>query len=184
MTVEPATGWEHVYKEPLNGHSLNLRPMRLEDLDQVVILEKELFKSPWSRKSFENEMLKNKHSIPLVIEDAGTIVAYAVLWFVLDEMHIANIAVHPLFQRRGIASWMMQVFIMKAEGDKITQMQLEVRKSNVPAIRLYEKCGFGIVGVRKNYYEAEHEDAILMIRLINRRRINSDMEKAWSGSNA
>lgn len=172
------------YVDPVTRNLLRLRSMRPADLDQVCALEAMMFKTPWSRQSFEHEISQNSYSLPWVIAERDRIVAYSVAWLIVDEMHIGNLAVDPAYRKRGIASWLLQNIINKADRSAVRQITLEVRRSNTAAISLYKKFAFEIVGVRKNYYEAEHEDALLMRRGTVRAKANLDMETSWSGSSA
>jgi ribosomal-protein-alanine N-acetyltransferase len=135
--------------------------MREEDIDQVLTIEETSFLSPWSRKSFETELQK-EFGISLVVLDDNRIVGYLVEWLVADEIHIANIAVHPDYRQRGIGERLMQEVIRNSGG--FSWIRLEVRRSNKAARELYAKLGFREVGVRRNYYVQEGEDAILMVR--------------------
>ena len=181
-TLEAADALNNNYIDPVTGNPLRLRTMSLADLDQVCTLEALIFKSPWSRKAFENEVTKNSFSLPWVVTENDKILAYSVAWLIVDEMHIGNFAVDPAYQKRGIASWLMQNIISQADNSHVRQINLEVRRSNTAAISLYKKFAFKIVGVRKNYYKAEHEDALLMSRESIQSKANLDMEASWSGS--
>jgi len=150
-----------------SGITLKMRPMRREDIEQVYQLERTIFPSPWSRSSFEAELLHD-YSICLIISNDNTVVAYTVFWIIEDEIHIANLAVKETFRKVGIASWIIDIIFSIAEVNNTNVMHLEVRKSNIKAINLYQKFGFKIVGIRKNYYETEKEDAILMSLKVKR----------------
>jgi ribosomal-protein-alanine N-acetyltransferase len=97
----------------------------------------------------------------MVLREDGVAMAYAGVWFVLDEGHITNIAVHP--DRRGIGygEKVTRAMIQLAADSGMNWMTLEVRRSNIPAINLYHKLGFIDVGYRKRYYE-HTEDALIM----------------------
>lgn len=98
----------------------------------------------------------------LTAEAEGKVVGYVGLMYVLDEGYISNVAVHPDYRRRGIAQALVRALAKRAEAKFLSFVTLEVRESNEGARALYEKCGFKIVGRRKNYYEKPTEDAILM----------------------
>ncbi len=149
------------YKTFDSGIFLKMRPMQREDIDQIYHLEKLIFPSPWSHSSFEAELLHD-YSRCLVVSNENTIIAYTVFWIIEDEIHIANLAVRESYRGFGIATWIMDIIFTIANANNIKIMHLEVRKSNTNAICLYQKFGFNIVGIRKNYYETEKEDAILM----------------------
>jgi len=144
-----------------SGILLKMRSMRREDIDQIYLMEKMIFPSPWSHSSFEAELLHD-YSKCLIVSHEKTIIAYTVFWIIEDEIHIANLAVSETYRGCGIASWIMDIIFNIAHDNNIKLMHLEVRKKNTKAINLYEKFGFKIVGIRKNYYETEKEDAILM----------------------
>lgn len=157
---------DHAVHEYQPGEDLDrfrLRGMNIRDLDRILELEEKTFPSPWSRAAFLNELLANEFSQSWVALDSqNKIVAYLVAWHIVDEIHIANIAVDPRVRRLGLGEWMMKVLLEEAKERGISIAHLEVRVSNEAAINLYKKLGFEIVGRRKNYYKEEQEDAILM----------------------
>ncbi|MBN2103962.1 ribosomal protein S18-alanine N-acetyltransferase [bacterium] len=145
----------------IDDSSWSVRPMAEDDLDEVMAIEINSFKSPWSRVSFLND-LRRSDAISLVGDCDHHVIAYLVAWQVKDEVHIGNLAVHSDWRRRGLAQDMIrQLFIHRSY---LRWAWLEVRKSNKTARRLYSKLGFKEISVRKNYYEAEHEDAIVMAK--------------------
>ncbi len=144
--------------------AMQLRRMTEEDIDTTMSIEIICFATPWSRTSFLNELDKT-YGLPLVAMLDGNLVGYIIAWFVEDEIHIVNVAVHPDFRRQGIGEWMMNEVICDHPG--ITWVGLEVRQSNVAAITLYEKLGFYQVGIRKNYYAQEGEDAVMMMKQLS-----------------
>lgn len=139
-----------------------IRNMRLEDLDQVMSLELACFSVPWTKESFEQELTKNKLANYLVIEENDAIIGYGGTWYVMDEGHITNIAVHPEHRKKGLGKKLVAAMIEEAKKHQMTQMTLEVRVSNLPAIKLYEGMGFSSVGIRPKYYTDNHEDAMIM----------------------
>jgi ribosomal-protein-alanine N-acetyltransferase len=146
-----------------------LRRMKKEDLPEVIQIEKMSFKSPWPEFHFFDE-LTTPHSHPYVVEgrflDGRTkIVGYIFLWVFGEEIEIANIAVHPNYRRMRIGSSMLSV-IEDIYRNKAKRVFLEVRVSNTPAIKLYKKMGFKVVGIRKRYYTDNDEDAIIMMKEI------------------
>ena len=97
-------------------------------------------------------------------EDDQEILGYCGVLTVLDEGDITNVAVRKDRQGEGIGKLLVQELIRKASDAGVTTIHLEVRESNTPAIRLYEKLGFVQLGVRRNYYEEPAEDGIMMVR--------------------
>jgi len=138
--------------------------MAEEDLDSVLAIESLSFSSPWSRGSFEAELLK-PFGVPLVCTTGGEIAGYIVAWRIEDELHIANLAVHPARRRKGIADSLLRR-VLEAESDA-RWIGLEVRASNAPARALYRKFGFREAGIRKGYYADKGEDAIVMVKSVH-----------------
>ncbi len=129
---------------------------------QVAELEKICFGTEaWSEKSIASE-LDNKLSLWIVADDGGKVLGYVGSQTVLDETDMMNIAVHPDFRHQGIATGLIVGLIgaLKLRGSHC--LTLEVRASNEPAKRLYEKLGFIQVGLRKNYYRNPKEDACIL----------------------
>ena len=140
---------------------ITLGLMTTDDVDAVHAIETACFKTPWSRKAFYDEVTQNACARYMVVREDGEAIAYAGVWFVLDEGHITNIAVRP--DRRGIGygERVTRAMIQLAADSGMNWMTLEVRRSNAAAINLYHKLGFIDVGYRKRYYE-NTEDALIM----------------------
>lgn len=149
------------FKDPVTGRILEMRYMLLDDLDQVCLLEEKIFPSPWPLNAFISELMAT-YSHSFVVRDGKVVAAYAVTWFLDEEFHLSNIAVDDAYRRHGIATWMMTEFLQMCRKTGINIAHLEVRRSNTSAVKLYRKFGFSVTGVRKNYYESEHEDALMM----------------------
>lgn len=139
-----------------------IRPMRKEDVEEVLEIEKLSFSTPWSKEAFITEVTKNSCAKYIVAESDGKIVGYGGFWIVADEGHITNIAVHPDYRSKGIGSKIMEGLIDIAKKNRIIAMTLEVRQSNIIAQHLYAKYGFKPLGRRKGYYQDNNEDAIIM----------------------
>lgn len=146
------------------NHSLDrvtIEPMTYWDLEQVTAIERAAFRRPWKPGGFRTEM-ERKPSICLVLRDGFTVLGYLIFWVIPPEIHILNIAVHSRARGRGLGSLLMDYLTEYARESKIELIHLEVRPSNAPAIALYKRSGFQLVGRRKNYYVEDKEDALLM----------------------
>ncbi len=132
------------------------------DVLKIEEIEKQCFSVPWSFDSLHYDVTENKLALYVVAEIDNNVCGYAGIWKVVDEGHITNVAVSPLFRRRHIASAMLSVIIDITAGEDISRYTLEVRRSNEAAIKLYETLGFVAEGVRKGYYDDNGEDAIIM----------------------
>ncbi|MCE5341981.1 MAG: ribosomal protein S18-alanine N-acetyltransferase [Eubacteriales bacterium] len=142
---------------------MTVRRMTAEDVSQVVEIEKATFATPWSRQSFLDEMEKNACARYLVAEEDGRIIAYGGAWIILEEGHITNIAVKQDSRGKGVGKALLKALMQYAANLGVQYLTLEVRKSNMTAQKLYEAFGFQTLGVRKDYYEDNGEDALLMV---------------------
>ncbi|MGE5380135.1 MAG: ribosomal protein S18-alanine N-acetyltransferase [Methylocystaceae bacterium] len=140
-----------------------LRPMLKDDLDQVMRIEVIAFPTPWSRQSYEGELV-NKFASYFVIEDDARIKGYAGIWCVFEDAHITNVAVDPESRRQGLGREIMEALIARAREKGAERIYLEVRPSNLAAINLYRSFGFLPAGVRRGYYTDNNEDALLLIK--------------------
>lgn len=141
-----------------------MRQAELRDAEDIYQIEKLCFPDPWSREALIYELESNPRAFYIVAELDGHVVGYAGLWWIEDEGHITNVAVKPGYRSRRIASGIIKVMIEYTHGQGIKHHTLEVRRSNLPAIGLYEKFGFAVEGVRKGYYLNNGEDAFIMWR--------------------
>jgi ribosomal-protein-alanine N-acetyltransferase len=136
-----------------------------EDVPEVVKIERLSFSTPWSEASFYSEIY-NKYSIVRVAELNGIIAGYICARHIADECHLLNMAVRPDYRRHGIAAMLLKNIIEELRGSGCRFLFLEVRESNYAARRFYEKFGFKIIGLRKNYYVYPDENAVIMMREI------------------
>lgn len=137
-----------------------IRDFNESDILQIISIAQESFTLPWSIKSFLSES-ENHQSIFRVAEIDNEIIGYIVVKVILDEAEILSLATKPSFRRKGVALALLKDTIFKLK-DIAKICYLEVRISNIEAINLYRKFGFKEYGVRKNYYIAPEEDALLM----------------------
>jgi len=145
---------------------IDVAPATTTDLEAIDAIEQHSFKSPWPRATFEGELKREWARID-VARQMGRIVAFCNYWLVTTELHILAIATHPDFRGRGIARALLQHVLDIARKAGCSLATLEVRRSNVPAIALYERAGFKTVHVRARYYQDDNEDALVMLRGIS-----------------
>jgi ribosomal-protein-alanine N-acetyltransferase len=144
-----------------------IRPMELDDIPEVRAIDVASFTLPWPENSFRFEIKENSTSRVWVAEHheedgSRKIVAMIVAWLILDEAHIGTFAVHPDYRRLRIGQRLLAKTLLAAYDDGVRVCYLEVRRSNLSAIHLYEKFGFVVTSVRPRYYRDNHEDAFLM----------------------
>lgn len=141
-----------------------IREMTIEDIEQVLEIEKESFTTPWSEEAFKTEIEENVLAVYIVAEHEGKVAGYGGFWRILDEAHITNIAVKSSARGKGIGDVVLMGMIDYCRINRVPNMTLEVRVSNVTAIGLYKKHGFMEAGIRPGYYTDNHEDALIMWR--------------------
>ncbi|WP_394888077.1 ribosomal protein S18-alanine N-acetyltransferase [Clostridium butyricum] len=136
------------------------------DIDDVLEISNLSFSSPWSRLSYEQE-LNNSLAKYFVAKIDNKVVGFIGTWIIVDESHITNVAVHPNYRKLGIGSKLIESMLSYCNKKNCTAYTLEVRESNKAAISVYEKHGFIIDGIRKEYYQDNKENALLMWLRIN-----------------
>ena len=146
----------------LAGQGSKLRPLVVTDLDAIMEIEQRAYDFPWSQGIFRDCLRVGYCCWCYEIDDE--IHAYGVMSVAAGESHILNLTVHPESQRQGIGIKLMKHFLQLASRHSADTVMLEVRPSNIAAVRLYEKMGFNEIGVRRNYYPAGdgREDALLL----------------------
>lgn len=139
-----------------------IKEMEIEDLPEIIYIEKSSFSIPWSEIAFINELSK-QNSFNRVAKFQGRVIGYICINYIFNEAHILNLAVHPEYRRQGIATLLMKDAITNLIKKGCIYYYLEVRESNTIAQNFYKKFGFNVVGRRKKYYQSPDEDAILMM---------------------
>ncbi|MCL1809102.1 MAG: ribosomal protein S18-alanine N-acetyltransferase [Clostridiales bacterium] len=141
---------------------LLFRRAGISDVKPLADMDRICFSRPWSEQSFHEEIARNRLARYIVAELDGEMAGYAGVWVILDEGHITNVAVHPDFRRKGIAKALICSLVDLSVREGVRMFTLEVQESNKNAISLYKHTGFKVHGKRKEYYEDDHEDAIIM----------------------
>ena len=142
---------------------IRLEEMTKMHVDSVAELEKKTFPVPWSKKAFEDE-LKNKLAkyIVAIDEESERVIGFGGMWQIINEANITNIAVDEQYRNKGIATAIMNKLEEIAIAEEMIGLTLEVRVSNMKARSLYTKLGYKLEGIRKEYYEDNREDALIM----------------------
>jgi len=151
----------------MNETEFSLRPATIEDLQQLVAIERQVHVAPWTEAHFAAELTK-PYSYFYVLTDDETdskIAGYIVCWMMFEDCQILNVAVDLPFRGLGMAKLMIRKAIALASVQGIKKVILEVRKSNMPAIQLYQGLGFTITHILKNFY-GNGEDADQMAHLL------------------
>lgn len=164
---------------------LSFMPMQPSDMRSVMALEAISHSHPWTQGNFLDSLTAGHWAYcirpdvsTLSVEELAAIPAdlpalwgYCILYPAVDELHLLNITIDPALRRNGIGSRVMQAIEGIAAQHRMGRIILEVRPSNLPAVKLYEHMGYGIIGVRKEYYPADEiggkrEDAGVMAKSI------------------
>ncbi|MBN1223665.1 MAG: ribosomal protein S18-alanine N-acetyltransferase [Candidatus Aminicenantes bacterium] len=138
--------------------------MKEGDIPSVLAIEKRSFANPWSMSAFIGEIANKDISYPYVIvhRTGDKVIGYIIYWKIDEEVQISNFALHPDYRGSGVGKKVLQDVLDELHRGGTLYVFLEVRPSNFPARLLYEKMGFEIFGVRKNYYRTPDEDALIM----------------------
>ena len=136
--------------------------MSVDDLAAVQEIERESFTTPWPPHAYRAELETNRMAHYIVARHGDRIGGFAGVWLMVDEAHITTFAVRKTWRRQGVGERLLIALLALAEARGAREATLEVRPSNHPARRLYEKYGFAPVGVRPRYYSDDNEDALIM----------------------
>jgi ribosomal-protein-alanine N-acetyltransferase len=139
-----------------------LREMQATDIPEVIEIERMSFTTPWSENAFLKEIHK-LYSLTRVAVLGDKVIGYICANYIMDEGHIMNLAVHHNFRRRGIGTKLVEEILDKLKENDCRYIYLEVRFSNLRARNFYERFGFRVAGIRRNYYTSPIEDAALMM---------------------
>lgn len=140
---------------------VSYRAMNEADIPALVAMEATAFYDAWNENMLRNE-LQNELTTYLVMESEGKIIGYAGFWLVAGEAQVTRVAIAEALRGQGLGTRLTAVMVNKAWELGAEAVTLEVRESNVAAQRAYLTCGFASEGVRPNYYEDNHENAIIM----------------------
>ena len=142
---------------------LHIRPMESADIPRVFEIDKASASLYWPERSYHFEVERNESSRPFVaVNDSGEILGFIVFWLIVDEAHLANFAVSPGHRRQGIGRMLLDHGLRACYEGGARVSFLEVRAGNEPAIGLYTSRGYHTEGIRKQYYQDNHEDALMM----------------------
>jgi ribosomal-protein-alanine N-acetyltransferase len=141
-------------------HSIKIRSAVPEDAPAVVAIEKACFADSWTERSIQKALTDERTGV-LVAQREGAICGYAAAWTVGDEGEITRLAVIEAARGHGIGEQLLDATLKECVQRGVMRLFLEVRASNTPARRLYERCGFVEAGLRRRYYR-DGEDAVIM----------------------
>jgi [ribosomal protein S18]-alanine N-acetyltransferase len=139
-----------------------IRPLRREDIEAVVAIETEAFSTPWRPETFAGLVGREAVELLVMADAEEHVIGYAVLWCILDQGELANLALATHRRGRGLGAILLHHVMQTARERGVERLFLEVRASNQRAIDLYHGFGFTDVGLRRGYYERPPEDARVM----------------------
>lgn len=145
---------------------ISIEPLSsVAEIDAVLAIEDRSFTNPWTRDMYLAELANEGVSFLFLARDArGDVIGFCSFWHVVDELHINNLAVDPAHRRHGVGAALITRVLEEAGRLGAKRVLLEVRRSNLGARRLYERFGFTIAGVRRDYYTHPVEDALVLWR--------------------
>jgi ribosomal-protein-alanine N-acetyltransferase len=152
---------------PEEINKLGFRLMTLEDIPQVLKIDQLSFSLPWPEKSYQFELTRNPSTLAIVAEislnnSTRFVIGMSVVWIIIDEAHIATIAIHPDFRGHGYGKRLLAETLVRSTQRGAHTATLEVRDGNKVAQQMYQEFGFTMVGRRLHYYHDNNEDAIMM----------------------
>jgi ribosomal-protein-alanine N-acetyltransferase len=147
------------------ANKVEIRKLELRDLNAIERIERDSYRTPWSRSMFAGELAKpSSVSLGAFDPETAELLGYLIISRYVDAWHVMNLAVAPGARRRRIASGLLERLFEVTAGEDRRGYTLEVRVSNDVAIRLYEQAGFRARGIRRGYYTDNREDALIMWR--------------------
>lgn len=149
--------------EPTSGDAeVSIEPMTVDHLDDVLRIDALVYPRPWSASLWRHELSQQFRRCYLVALEGSSVVGYAGMMLLVDEAHVASVAVDPRYQGAGVASRLVAELLARGVEAGYDDFTLEVRMSNERAQALYRRFGFVPAGVRRNYYSDSNEDAMIM----------------------
>lgn len=135
-------------------------PLQREQLPAVLAIERRAYQFPWSREIFL-DCLHAGYKAWALVDGDGAVAGYALMSMAVGEGHVLNLCIDPDRHRQGLGRMLMHFLLAQARDENLTIVLLEVRKSNLAALRLYQSLGFARIGIRRGYYPAHggREDA-------------------------
>lgn len=143
---------------------IRIRKAFAPDLPEVMAIEQNSFNSPWNMDFFRHELI-NPVAFFYIIEVGVKLAGYIIIWIFKDEAHIANLAIHPEYRKKGYGEYILKWSLEFARNRQAATVTLEVNENNLAARNLYEKFGFRMVGKREKYYENK-DDALILTKTI------------------
>lgn len=143
-----------------------IRSLRREDIEAVVAIETESFSTPWRPETFAGLIGRDAVELVVMTDAERRVIGYAVLWCIMDQGELANIALTTGRRGRGLGALLLRHVMQTARERGVERLFLEVRASNQRAIELYLGFGFTDVGLRRGYYERPPEDARVMLAVL------------------
>ncbi|WP_307760881.1 ribosomal protein S18-alanine N-acetyltransferase [uncultured Phascolarctobacterium sp.] len=140
---------------------INIRALTAADLAAVGKIDEQSFFDVWSQSMWLDE-LNNSLTTYLVLEENDKVLGYAGFWLVAGEAQVTRVAIEQGERERGLGTRLTAALINKAWELGAVAVTLEVRESNTAAQKVYLTCGFDSEGIRPNYYEDNHENAVIM----------------------
>ena len=144
------------------GASVRVRKLSDADLDDIMMIEESSFTAPWRRNTFESLLARRDSDLLGALDAEDRLIGYAVVWTIVDQAELGNVAVAPQGRGRGAGRALVKEALARARERGARECFLEVRESNEVAKALYDTLGFTAIGRRRRYYSNPPEDALVM----------------------
>lgn len=142
---------------------ISYRELLENDLEDILLIERDAYEFPWSEQIFRDCLCGNYMCIGVSMYEK--LAGYMIVSQILDEAHLLNICLSKDWRGNGLGGYMLDYLVSELNIKKVKRLFLEVRPTNLVALALYNRKGFEIIGLRKDYYPAKggREDAITML---------------------
>lgn len=140
---------------------ITIQPMSLEDVQGVMIVEKACFGEGWTSTPFEKE-IERPDCYYFVAKDGDTVIGYSGGWLIVEELHVIIMGVKPTYRKHKIGQRLLINLLRAGIMNGAKWSTLEVKANNTPAQKMYEKFRYTVKGRRKQYYQQDKQDALIM----------------------
>jgi len=148
-----------------------VRWMVRRDFAQVLAIEEACFEFPWTEQEFR-QCLQQPNCLGMIAEHEGRIVGFVIYETPRDRLFITNIAVDPEFQRHNVARQMVQKLVSKMIHQRRHKIAIEIRETNLSALRCFRALGFRAATILKNFFEDQSEDAYVLQYRLGREHVD------------
>ena len=149
-------------------NQIEIKFLTPSEVTKVVTLDRICLGGLWQKEAYLREIESDKstllalHLLNSNLDNSSQIVGMGCLWSIVDEAHVTLLAIHPNYRRQGLGQLLLLSLLEDAIARKLEWATLEVNENNLAAVKLYQKYGFRVAGTRKNYYQPQGDNALVL----------------------